>query len=71
MATNTSNHAVLQAPQTVQCAAYLPPLQSYDLAPYLYQGWSSWQLLLTILLVFVTYDQGTMALLKLPLCSID
>jgi hypothetical protein len=29
-------------------------------------GWSSWQLLLTILLVFVTYDQGTMALLKLP-----
>jgi hypothetical protein len=60
MATNTSNPAVLQAPQTVQRAAYLSPLQSYDM------GWSSWQLLLTILLVFVTYDQGTMALLKLP-----
>jgi C-22 sterol desaturase len=68
MAVNISNLAMLQVRQIMQSASYQPSCQLYDVTSYLCRGWSIWQLSLTILLVFVTYDQGDTALLKLALC---
>jgi hypothetical protein len=63
MPTNLSNFATLQVRQMQEIAAYQSPGLFHGFASCLHPGWLSWQIVVSLLLVLVAYDQGKTNLL--------
>jgi hypothetical protein len=61
MTTNLSDSGVSHAKQILTAGGFKSSSHWDSIVTYVHNGWSSWQLLLTILLLLVTYDQGKIA----------
>jgi hypothetical protein len=64
MASLINNSVFAQEQQITQQLGYQLPSKTKGIISYICGGWSGWQLLITILLLMITYDQG----LKFPAC---
>jgi hypothetical protein len=58
MTTNFSNIGVSNANHITKAGMHESSSYWGGIVTYLHNGWSSWQLVLTILLLLMTYDQG-------------
>jgi hypothetical protein len=58
MASIATNSAFINGQQMLQALHYEFSSNTKSVISYLCGGWSSWQLLFTLMLVMITYDQG-------------